>query len=451
MTEVIKNNLLFTFIMLSWLAAGMISSFLALLIIPLFLLLFRMNSRYQELFIGFLFILILSDSLEMKMAFAKTFKSLNIVLLALFLISDQKNFMPLNRMFYLFIPFMIMAFICLIYAEKNLLPGAQKTISYFLLFIIVPNFVLKNYRDYGPAFFKNLLYFMLAIIVAGVVLIYVNREVAISHGERLRGVFGNPNGLGIFLILTFILFHIVNNCFPELFSRLEMIIFYLVIFYVTYKTGSRTALLAIVLFLVFTQAYRISPTLGLITFIASLLGAEFFMQNYETIIRAAGMEKYFRVDNLQQGSGRTVAWEFAWENIQKSMFVGKGFGYDEVLMRTNFDYLSRLGHEGGVHNTYLILWLNTGLIGLLLFLRGFFLVFIKAAKRSPFAIPVMFAVMFSINFEPWLAASLNPFTIVFLTIATLLTDEEFVWNTENDLDNKEMINQDETEKMAALD
>jgi O-antigen ligase len=146
------------------------------------------------------------------------------------------------------------------------------------------------------------------------------------------------------------------------------------------------------------------------------------MTNYGQIITALGLENFFRLETLQEGSGRLVAWDFAWQNVQKSFFIGKGFAYDEFLMRSNSRYLTRLGHEGGVHNTYLILWLNTGFIGLLLFLRGFLLLFIRASKFSSDALPIMFVIMFSIMFEPWLAASLNPFTIIFLTVATLIYD-----------------------------
>jgi O-antigen ligase len=81
--------------------------------------------------------------------------------------------------------------------------------------------------------------------------------------------------------------------------------------------------------------------------------------------------------------------------------------------------------EGGVHNSYLILWLNTGLIGVIVYFRSFFLSFFKANKNTKLAFPIMFSVMFSINFEPWLMSSLNPFTIGFLLILTLMTEDIF--------------------------
>lgn len=426
MISTIKENIQFGIILVIWLIAGAYGGMAIYAIIPVFLFLLFMNERYQELFLGFLFILIISDNLEPAMGFAKGFKNLHVLLFAFFFFVKAREFYPVNRLFIYFIPYFIIAVFCLAFAEVNLASGAQKTLSYILLFITVPNYVSYNYRRQGNDFIKNLLVFVFVIALVGFLFRFVNTEIAFSHGGRLRGTFGNPNGLGIFLILVFLLFSINVKYNPTMFGKWEKRIIFLFLLYLTYKTGSRTALMAIILFLIFSRFYRYSPFLGFTVFLITLIGTEFIIANYALIITALGLQDVFRIDTLEGGSGRTIAWEFAWENIQKSMFFGKGFAYDENLMRSNFDYLSRMGHEGGVHNTYLIIWLNTGLIGLLAFLRAFVLLFIRAAKTSQIAIPAMFAIMFSVNFEPWLAASLNPFTILFLTLITILTDEEII-------------------------
>ena len=51
----------------------------------------------------------------------------------------------------------------------------------------------------------------------------------------------------------------------------------------------------------------------------------------------------------------------------------------------------------------------------------------------------MFAIMLSINFEPWLAASLNPYTILFLIIITLLTEDIFNNETEESNEDEEKV------------
>ena len=64
--------------------------------------------------------------------------------------------------------------------------------------------------------------------------------------------------------------------------------------------------------------------------------------------------------------------------------------------------------------------------------QGFLLAFMKGAKKTRLAFPLMFAVLFSANFESWLAGSLNPITILFWILLTLITSEEFVSKDEKD-------------------
>ena len=127
---------------------------------------------------------------------------------------------------------------------------------------------------------------------------------------------------------------------------------------------------------------------------------------------------------MEDGSGRYFAWEFAWKHIQDYLVFGGGFANDERIMRKHRLYLERMGHQGGVHNTYLSFWFNFGIVGLLIFLRSFVLIFIKASRLVPLSLGIMFAVMFSITYESWLVSSLNPFTIVLLIIITVVTEEE---------------------------
>ncbi len=434
--DVLKNNFQMFVLMIFWLLAGLFAGQGVLLFIPITIIVIFLNEKFPEILIGFIFILVLSDSLEDSMAFAKSFKNIYILLLFFFFIISLRSQDTVATTYRFFIPYFIFGLICLMYSPI-FFTSFQKLLSYILLFITVPNYVVRSYQIQGEEFFRNLAYFLLAIIVAGFLIRFVNPEIAYSHGGRLRGLFGNPNGLGIFMILFFIFFTIINSKYPDLFSRLEKIIFILIMFYVLYKTGSRTALLAVVLFYLFNQVFKYSMFFGFVLFFAVLISIEFLIIYFPKLIVILGMSETLRVETLEQGSGRLLAWEFAWQNIQDSFFIGKGIAYDEYLMRSNREMLSMAGHEGGVHNTYLIMWLNTGLLGLLAFLRGFFIVFMKASKNNSFAFPAMFAIMLSINFEPWLAASLNPFTILFLIIVTLLTEEIFNEQTEES-DEEEM-------------
>jgi O-antigen ligase len=73
-----------------------------------------------------------------------------------------------------------------------------------------------------------------------------------------------------------------------------------------------------------------------------------------------------------------------------------------------------------VHNSFLALWLNTGIIGLILWIFAFLRTISKAMTRSYMTLPFFYAVLFSAFFEPWLMGSLNPYTITFLFALSLL-------------------------------
>jgi O-antigen ligase len=181
-----------------------------------------------------------------------------------------------------------------------------------------------------------------------------------------------------------------------------------------------------VLLIAYSRFSRVSALLGFAVFLVTLLLYLVIENNIEEIIKTLGLSGYFRLNTLSEGSGRFTAWAFAWQQVEKeTFFIGKGFGYDEHFMRPYYPVLSRLGHQGGVHNSFLSFWLDVGLVGLLIFLRSYILMFIKAAKKNPLAFPVMFSVTFTAIFESWMVGSLNPFTIIMVVIATLMIEPEF--------------------------
>jgi O-antigen ligase len=205
-----------------------------------------------------------------------------------------------------------------------------------------------------------------------------------------------------------------------LFTRSEVYFIAAIILTSVLLSSSRNCLGSILVFLFFIRFYKISYYYGFIIVIISAIIFQFINENLISIINSLGLGEYMRVEHLDDGSGRIVAWAFAWAEIQRNFFIGQGFGYDKQYFAAHREFLMSLGHQGGVHNSYLTVWLNTGLIGLILFLVAYIRMFIKAASINYLAIPTMFAIMFSISFESWASSSLSPFTVIFLLIITLL-------------------------------
>jgi O-antigen ligase len=283
--------------------------------------------------------------------------------------------------------------------------------------------VLYNFRIRGWEFFRNLLHMMAVILLLGLVLDklgFISTEIA----GRFRGLFGNPNGMAIFCHLSILLLTVVISINKELFEFREKVILYVVFFYFLIVSGSRASLASTMIFLVFHRTFAYSPFLGFILLVGMFGAVEVITANLEVIITGLGLEDYFRLRTLEAGSGRYFAWEFSWDKIQDYFVFGGGFANDEAIMRKHRIYLERMGHQGGVHNSYLSFWLNVGIVGLLLYLRSFFLLFFKAGKLVPMSLAIMFSVFFSIMYESWLVGSLNPYTIVLLIIMTVVSEEE---------------------------
>lgn len=424
MIDFLVRNRSIILILLLWLITGIYfkPAMYVLAVLSIFLL--WRKKLYSEIFIAFFFILICSDNLTAQFEFARSFKNIFIVLIFLIALLDRRQFAPFNRLFLMFIPFLIVASVALLYSETLIL-SIQKTISYALLFFAVPQFVNKSFRDKKEIFFKDLVFFATIIIISSLILRFLEPELALSHGGRFRGIFGNPNGMGIFLILVFILLSVSQEYFKNAYSKADLRWIIIPLMIAVILTGSRTAVIGIALFIILMRFYAISPLLGFIIFFLIAFVTEFIAFNIVSILEYLQLDDFFRVETIEGGSGRFIAWEFAWQNIQDNFWIGRGFAFDEWLMAVNQDVLNDLGHQGGVHNTFLIIWLNAGIIGLLLFLRAFFLLFIRGAKNTALALPAMWLIIFSIFFEPWLAASLNPYTIIFLTIVTLISGTEY--------------------------
>jgi O-antigen ligase len=426
MMDYLRDELQFLVVVAMWVLVGIFLGPVAFAFIPLTLLAFKSRDMWSEMLMGMLLILVLSDvNKEMvSMRIFKDVKEVYVVVLAMFLVLEQKRFAPFPGVFTLFLPFFVYSLFPLIWSN-NFLIGLQKTISYGLMFMLVPSYLLYNYRRQGWTFLRNLMFFVITILLSGFIMAVLYPPGAYVGG-RFTGIFGNPNGLGIFSYLTMVLFGVMLGVKQDLFSWREKLFVYAVVLYFLIQSGSRASLTAVLIFVLFNRFFSYSPVLGLFVLLAFVAVIEAVSSNLNAIVLALGLEEYLRLRTLEDGSGRYFAWNFAWEKIQEYLVFGGGFANDEYVMRRNYAYLERMGHQGGVHNSYLSMWFNVGAVGLALYFRSFVLLFIKASKLLPMSTAIMFSVLFSIMYESWLVGSLNPYTIMLLMIMTIASEEEIV-------------------------
>lgn len=439
MKQVLVKYIPLWLILTSWIILGNILQPLAYVAVIASILLYVYKERYIELFIGFLFILLLSDHVHWGAGdptkFAKSLKSIYLLVLVFVVVKTRKSFDLQNTIFKFLIPFFIFSFISLNWAI-NLPIGFQKTLSYSILYIVVPIYFVNTYKSNGKEFLYVLLNYFILILLLGIILKYVYPEAVDSGIERFSGLLGNPNGLGLLIVQIFLLFTILKSFKLVVVSKQLNWIIYTLIIISLLMSGSRNGMISILLFLLFIRLFKIHFLFGIIGLSAAFYSYQLVSIDPVSFVQSLGLEEYFRIQTLESGSGRFIAWEFAWGELQEYFFMGGGFGQDEQVMRPNYAYLQRLNHQGGVHNSYLSLWFDTGLIGVILYFSAMIGLIWGAAKKSSLAWPFFFTILFNIMYESWLVGSLNPFTVVFLCSLTLLVmKDKFV--TEADL-NAEM-------------
>jgi O-antigen ligase len=435
MLTFIRGHWQFILLVLLYVLIGVYAKVLLYAFMPLSVFFMKSRNLWADMVFGMIIVLVLSDITPwfFKMQVFKGAKNTYIVALSLIFLLERWRFVPFSQVFNIFLPFFVYSFFPLVFSGA-IIVGLQKTISYALLYLVIPNYVLYNFRLWGWDFLKNLVRFMTLILLAGLLIHFYGDYYAYMIG-RFRGLFGNPNGLAIFCFLLIMLTTIIASMNKDLFNWRDKLFIYGTAFYFLIASGSRSSLLAVFIFLVFGRFFSASPILGFAMLFAVFGMLEVVLSNLEPIVMFLGIEDYVRLNTLESGSGRYFAWEFAWEHIQEYFVFGGGFGTDELVMRKHRLYLERMGHQGGVHNTYLSFWFDFGAVGLAIFLRSFILAFIKASKLVPMSLGVMFAVLFSISYESWLVSSLNPYTIVLLIILTVVSEPEIVlWDQRSEQD-----------------
>jgi len=424
----LTENIQFVITCLLWVSVGFIFPPINYALVPLTLILFYKRGFELDLLVGFLLVLIFSDIRSSAFAWAGQVKNIYIIILSLVLFKEYSQLNVKVKIHLFILPFILIASFCLIYSP-DVFTAVQKTLSYFLLFFIVPNYFSYLYSKFNVEIIKNLIWAVFFILLFGIVLKYVSPDFT-SLAGRFRGLLGNPNGLGIFCFLFICFFTIALEFFPDLFTRNEKILIYFFAFASLVFCGGRSSLIGLLMFLSFRYFNILSPILSFFIMIFTIASYEYISNNIESIVYALGIEEYFRVDTLKNGSGRLFAWNFAWEQIQKNYFFGRGFSYNEYVFKENYLYLLNLGHQGSsAHNAYLTFWLDTGLVGLTAFIVGIVSFIVKISKMSRSLFPLLFAVLFSNQFESWLTASLNPFTIMFLLSLSLI----YVVSTNNSM------------------
>lgn len=420
-------------LLVTWAVSGaFLPTWAAVVYCVLTYILILRTGNLTKILISFLSLLIFSDSRSEIFTFAETAKIAVVVITGVYLALNYKHLeLRRNHLFRFFFPFLLFSVLATLWASQPF-SAFQKSLSYGLIYFIIPLIIL-NARVENKWLELDVVYFLTSVLAVGLAIYIVSPEF-VSLVGRFRGLLGNPNGLGLFLVVMFAVTYPIFKIekVKEFVSQPFKWFFYGLFISSLILSGSRTALIAIVLFFLFNQIRYFTNVISVLLFFTLVVSYEYLLVHLPQLVVFLGVEDYFRLETLDEGSGRFVAWNFAWKHIQNDFFLGGGFTHNEYIFRSFGQRLSMLGHQGNVHNSYLTLWLDTGLIGIILLGFGIIMATLNGLKNYALTLPVVLSVLFSAYFESWLSASLNPFTSLFIISLTILSISPKEYGLAND-------------------
>ncbi|WP_439185739.1 O-antigen ligase family protein [Carboxylicivirga taeanensis] len=393
---------------------------ISLVAIPIFTFLFNKHGQLLIPFFALLLVLPLADSSFAFFVQAYQLRPILLVLIGLIVFSNPYIVNKVDWSLYAFIPyFVILGYYVL---DVHSFIEVLRPISYFLVIVITPvitKHILVTHKD---IFLKGLI--LLYTLVFVLSFLTIGENAALQSYGRFSGIFRNPNALGIFSFLFFMLSTIIFKFQGHLFTKIERYFVIGIILAGVIYSRSRSGMFAIGLFWLSLWAYERWQLKGIV-----FLGLTAIIINYaipfEEVIRGIGLGDFLRLESIEAGSGRKVAFEHALDKIMEAPFSGNGIGFTEQYFSESKEVLSKKGHVGNVHNSFLSVWLDYGLFGLLSFIYAWFSWFKKTSIYTTIVLSVALAVLFSANIEMWLVGSLNHVTIQLIIILSLLSSNAF--------------------------
>ena len=186
-----------------------------------------------------------------------------------------------------------------------------------------------------------------------------------------RGIFPHKNGLGESMFAGFITFYFL--AILDIQNRLYFIVCCFLSVVLIYFGQSATALMSVLFIFMTAQGLNrlsLQSKQSVLVILLSLIATSFllflFVLNFETFLSAN--DKDITI------SGRTPLWNTLWIFIQKRPILGYGYGsfYSGAAREANLLWQIHNWKPVHSHNGYIQLIINSGFIGLLIFVFGYF-------------------------------------------------------------------------------
>jgi O-antigen ligase len=217
---------------------------------------------------------------------------------------------------------------------------------------------------------------------------------------RAFGPFESPNYLAMFIVPTFLLSLYLLEPLKNIFKKIPFALLYILPLLALLLTHSRAGELAMVIALLFYINYRFINTqkgtkrksFGWLFFIALLIG-----------VNIAALVVFSKTERLDSGSdtARRSIYAYAGTMLKQNYLTGIGLGdfHDKITVMSKGDkYFTDnvLPYALHPHNLLLAIWLNMGIVGLIVFLWFIAIYYIKCFRTDPPMVAILFSAMLAI-------------------------------------------------------
>jgi exopolysaccharide production protein ExoQ len=252
----------------------------------------------------------------------------------------------------------------------------ERTATVFFLYISVFWVIWKYTYNEGPEKVVNLVLWALKIIlIFSYLLIFVSPDESFMSG-RFRGLFQNPNSTGLIcaILLPLSLWRLFEHK-----NNITLLLFLLMIvsLFLSGSRGSLQAALVSLGYFIYTRQKRYRP----LVFFASLTFILILFWIIETIATAY-FRTYIRADSIPELGGRLQIWQVAVSLIKESPIFGHGFGVENKIFALKFSSRIAKSQISYVHNSYLGMLIQLGIVGVILFYLPLFLLLFNELTRK---------------------------------------------------------------------
>ena len=221
--------------------------------------------------------------------------------------------------------------------------------------------IFHNFEFYKNNFLKIIVYLIGALAIISLVLFPLN----LTSGTRYMGLIGNPNELGIIMAIgTGILYNLKFNKF------LKIILLWIFVSFVLYS-GSRGALLGVILAFLVRHGFNVSFFIRILLFLV----LSYFITSLLNI--HTGIDRFLAGDLL---SNRIDELEYALISLKNQLYTGYGLSNYSYIDQSLIDVDTKSFDLITAHNGYLAILVQYGIVFGFLFFVNLILEFFKILK-----------------------------------------------------------------------